>query len=117
MMKKVLGAVSALALMGAAGAALAAQEATGTIETFDEEQMMLILDTGDRFKLGEGVETEGLAEGTPVTVHYEEENGEWVATENRARRGRDGRGGRGRGGGGDRGRGGRGGGRVSLLHP
>jgi opacity protein-like surface antigen len=81
MMKKVLGAVSALALMGAAGVALAAQEATGTIESFDEEQMMLILDTGDRFKLGEGVETEGLAEGAPVTVRYEEENGEWVATE------------------------------------
>lgn len=79
-MKKLLGAVSALALAAGAGTALAVEEATGMIESLDEEQMTLMLDTGQTFSLSEDVAIEGLEAGDEVTVAYEEENGELRAT-------------------------------------
>ena len=78
-MKKLLGAVSAAALLTAGGAALA-EEATGTIESFDREAMTLTLDTGETFTFAEGVSVEGLEAGDEVTVAYEEENGTFRAT-------------------------------------
>lgn len=79
-MKTLLGAVSALALI--AGTAMAAeQKVTGTIESLDEEQMTIMLDTGQSFELTEDLWLEGLAVGDEVTVSYEEENGELRAME------------------------------------
>lgn len=78
-MKRLLGAVSALALLTAGGAALA-NEATGTIESFDHDEMTLVLDSGETFALAEDVSTEGLEEGAQVTVAYEEEDGRFTAT-------------------------------------
>lgn len=78
-MKRLIGAVSALALMSAAGMALA-NEASGKIESMDEEQMTLILDSGQAFTFAEGLSTEGLEEGTEVKVTYEEQDGQLKAT-------------------------------------
>jgi hypothetical protein len=78
-MNRLLGAVSALALLTAGGAVLA-DEATGTIESFDQEAMMLTLDTGETFTLAEDVSIEGLEPGAEVTVAYEEEDGRFTAT-------------------------------------
>jgi Cu/Ag efflux protein CusF len=78
-MKKLIGAVSALALMSAAGMALA-NEATGKIQSVDEEQMTLILDSGETFTFAEGLSIEGLEEGTEVKVAYEEQDGQLKAT-------------------------------------
>lgn len=78
-MKRLLGAVSALALLIAGGAALA-DEATGTIESLDQEEMTLVLDTGETFTLTEDVSIEGLEAGAQVTVAYEEEDGRFMAT-------------------------------------
>ena len=77
--KKLIGAVSALALMSAAGMALA-NEATGKIQSVDEEQMTLILDSGETFTFAEGLSIEGLEEGTEVRVAYEEQDGQLKAT-------------------------------------
>jgi hypothetical protein len=57
-MKKLIGAVSALALMSAAGMALA-NEATGKIQSVDEEQMTLILDSGETFTFAEACRSRG----------------------------------------------------------
>jgi hypothetical protein len=78
-MKRLFGAVSALALLTVGGAALA-EEATGTIESLDHEAMTLTLDTGESFTLAEGVSIEGLEAGAEVTVAYEEEDGRFTAT-------------------------------------
>jgi hypothetical protein len=78
-MKELIGAVSALALMGAAGMALG-NEATGKIQSVDEEQMTLILDSGETFTFAEGLSIEGLEEGTEVEVAYEERDGQLMAT-------------------------------------
>lgn len=78
-MKKLIGAVSALALMSAAGMALA-NEATGKIQSVDEEQMTLIPDSGETFTFAEGLSIEGLEEGTEVRVAYEEQDGQLKAT-------------------------------------
>ena len=78
-MKRLIGAVSALALMSAAGMALA-NEASGKIESLDEEQMTLILDSGQACTFAEGLSIEGLEEGTEVKVAYVEEDGQLKAT-------------------------------------
>jgi Cu/Ag efflux protein CusF len=78
-MKKLIGAVSALALMSAAGMALA-NEATGRIQSVDEEQMTLVHDSGETFTFAEGLSIEGLEEGTEVKVAYEEQDGQLKAT-------------------------------------
>jgi hypothetical protein len=78
-MKKLIGAVSALALMGGAGMALA-DEATGTIQSFDQEEMTLVLDRGETFTLTEDLAIEGLEEGAEVKVAFEEQDGRLVAT-------------------------------------
>lgn len=79
-MRKMIGAVSAVALLVAASGGLAADEATGTIESYDELSGMLVLDTGEAFEVAEGLQMEGLQEGDEVRVTYEDQDGIWVAT-------------------------------------
>ena len=79
-MKKVLATLSTVALLGFAGSALA-EEASGTITSVDPASRMIQLDDGSSFTVSEGVAIESLQPGTEVTVSYEEQNGENVATE------------------------------------
>jgi len=79
-MRKVLATLSTVALLGFAGSALA-EEASGKISTVDPTSRMIQLEDGTSFTVSEGVAIESLQPGTEVTVSYEEQNGENVATE------------------------------------
>lgn len=78
-MKKILGALSALALFAFLASA-SAGEVSGMIESIDQAQGTFVLDEGSTFTLGEGVSMEGLSPGDEVSVSYEEENGKRIAT-------------------------------------
>ncbi len=56
-----------------------ADEAAGKIAAADAGT--LILEDGTTFTLGEGVSMEGLEPGTEVTVSFEEQDGQLIATE------------------------------------
>ena len=78
-MKYLIGPFTAAALLFAVPFA-SAEELNGTIAQVDEAQGIIILDSGDAFRLAEGVSVEGLTPGTEVKVTYEMgENGEKVA--------------------------------------
>ncbi len=77
-MNKFIVPFAALAFLFSAAAAHA-DEAAGTVASVDSET--LILEDGTTFTIGEGVSMEGLAPGTEVTVSFEEQEGEKVATE------------------------------------
>ena len=76
-MKKLATTVAAIAMLGFATVAHAA-ETSGRIAS--AEGGMLILEDGSAFVLAEGVSLDGLQPGTPVTVSYEEKDGQMVAT-------------------------------------
>jgi len=77
-MKKLIAPFAALAFMLSAATAFA-DEAAGKIAAVDAGT--LILEDGTTFTISEGVSTEGLEPGTEVTVSYEEQDGQMVATE------------------------------------
>lgn len=79
-MRKLVGAVSALALFASAGLAVAAEEVTGTVLEIDEMAQTITLEDGATYTAAEGVILEGLEPGEEVTVSFEEEDGENVAT-------------------------------------
>ena len=56
-----------------------ADEAAGKIAAADAGT--LILEDGTTFTLAEGVSMEGLEPGTEVTVSFEEQDGQLIATE------------------------------------
>ncbi len=78
-MKPIIGAVSAIALIASVGMA-AADETTATVEQVDETMRTITLDDGNTYELQEGVNIEGIFPGQEVTVSYEEENGDYVAS-------------------------------------
>ena len=79
-MNKFVAPVAALAF--AFSAALAyADDATGKVASVDAQSQTLILEDGTSFMISEGVSVEGLEPGTEVTVSYEEQDGQKVATE------------------------------------
>ncbi len=62
--------------------AIAQADATGgKIATVDPAAGSITLEDGTTFTIGEGVSMEGLEPGTEVTVSYEEQDGQKVATE------------------------------------
>ena len=79
-MRKTLGAIVALAVIGLANAAFAG-EASGTIVDADMQTRTIRLDDGSTFMIGEGVALESLRPGMEVTVSYEEKDGQNTATE------------------------------------
>lgn len=79
-MRKTLGAIVALALIGLANAAFAG-EASGTIVDTDMQTRTIRLDDGSTYMLSEGVALESLRPGMEVTVSYEEKDGQNTATE------------------------------------
>ena len=68
----------ALSIAPAHGYEAASDEAAGKIAAVDEST--LILEDGATFTVSEGVSVEGLEPGTEVTVSFEEQDGEIVAT-------------------------------------
>lgn len=77
-MNKLIAPFAALAFMFSAATAFA-EEAAGKVASVDAGT--LILEDGQTFTISEGVSTEGLEPGTEVTVSYEEQDGQMVATE------------------------------------
>jgi energy-converting hydrogenase Eha subunit H len=76
-MKKLLGAVSALALFASAGLAMA-EDVTGTLLEIDEMAQTITLEDGTTYTVGEGVILEGFEPGQEVTVSLEEQEGQEV---------------------------------------
>jgi Cu/Ag efflux protein CusF len=79
-MNKFVAPFAALAFMLSAAVAYA-DEASGKVAAVDPASSSLILEDGTTFTIGEGVSMEGLEPGTEVTVSYEEQDGQLVATE------------------------------------
>lgn len=77
-MKSLCAALAALAMMGLSGAALA-DEASGRVMSFDANT--LTLEDGTAFSIAEGVMIDSLQPGEEVTVSYEEQDGQKIATE------------------------------------
>ena len=77
-MKRVLATVAGLAMLGLAGIANAA-DASGKIATVD--QTVIVLEDGTMFTISEGVSVDGLQPGMEVTVSYEDQGGQMVATD------------------------------------
>ena len=76
-MRYVIGAFVALAMLGVAGLASAA-EVTGKLAAMDGNRIML--EDGTIFVLAQGVSAESLTPGTKVVITYEEKDGQMVAT-------------------------------------
>ncbi len=77
-MNKLIAPFAALAFAFSIAAAHA-DEIAGKLAAADSTT--LILEDGTTFTLGEGVSMEGLEPGTEVTVSYEEQDGQLIATE------------------------------------
>jgi Cu/Ag efflux protein CusF len=77
-MNKLVAPFAALAFAFSMAAAHA-DEAAGKIAAADAGT--LILEDGTTFTLAEGVSMEGLEPGTEVTVSFEEQDGQLIATE------------------------------------
>jgi len=56
-----------------------ADEAAGKVAEVDDSTLML--EDGTTFTIAEGVSMEGLEPGTEVTVSFEEQDGQLIATE------------------------------------
>jgi hypothetical protein len=79
-MKKSLVTIAAIATLGFAGVA-SADEASGKIEAMDVQSRTILLDDGNAYIVGEGVAIESLQPGAEVTVSFEEQGGQKVASE------------------------------------
>ena len=58
-----------------------ADETAGKVAAVDPTSGSLILEDGTTFTIAEGVSMEGLEPGTEVTVSFEEQDGQLIATE------------------------------------
>jgi Cu/Ag efflux protein CusF len=77
-MNKLIAPFAALAFAFSIATAHA-DEAAGKVAAVDAGT--LILEDGTTFTISEGVSTEGLEPGTEVTVSFEEQDGQLIATE------------------------------------
>lgn len=79
-MQRILGTLTALTFFAIASFANA-DEVSGRITAMDADSGTILLEDGSMYTLGEGVSIDGLEPGTEVTVSYEEQEGQKVATE------------------------------------
>ncbi len=77
-MNKLVAPFAALAFVFSVAIAQA-DETAGKVAVVDSST--LILEDGTTFTIAEGVSMEGLEPGTEVTVSYEEQDGNLIATE------------------------------------
>lgn len=78
-MRKLLTALSGLALLLAVGIANA-EDAKGIVKEINITEAWVLLEDGTQFALAEGVTMEELKAGDEVTVSYEMKEGKKVAT-------------------------------------
>ena len=79
-MKKLLAAISAAALFAVASPAFA-DEASGKVQSVNQEERTITLEDGTQFRVSEDANIESVMEGDEVTVSYEEADGQKTATE------------------------------------
>ncbi len=79
-MKTFLAMLTGLTMLVMAGVA-SAEDATGKIKAIDTENQQVTLDSGQSFTLSEGMSIEGLKVGDEVTVTYEQQDGQNVASQ------------------------------------
>ncbi len=77
-MNKLVAPFAALAFVFSIAIAQA-DEVAGKVAVVDSST--LILEDGTTFTIGEGMSMEGLEPGTEVTVSYEDQDGQLIATE------------------------------------
>ncbi len=78
-MQKFFAALALAGMLGFSGAALA-EEASGKIQAVDAAAKTLQLEDGTTFMVAEGVAIDQLQPGTEVTVSYEVQGDQNVAT-------------------------------------
>ena len=78
-MRKLLTALSGLALLLAVGIANA-EDAKGVVKEINITEAWVLLEDGTQFVLAEGITMEELKAGDEVTVSYEMKEGKKVAT-------------------------------------
>ena len=74
-MKRLLSAVTALAIVTSAGLAMAAA-ASGTIKSIDTTTRMIVLNDGTKYQADKSVDLSKLKVGEKVTLTFEVKNGE-----------------------------------------
>ena len=79
-MRKLLGAMTAIAMLTLAHGA-SAEEVSGKVQAMDVQSRTILLDDGNAYTLGQGIAIEALQPGTEVKVSYEKKNGQRMATE------------------------------------
>jgi Cu/Ag efflux protein CusF len=70
----------AAALVGAATVANA-ESLTGTVQSFDEAEQVIVIEDGRSFLVRPGLDTTGLEPGTKVTLNVEQVGDQAVVTE------------------------------------
>lgn len=73
-MKKLIGAMTAIAILASAGAALA-DTANGKIKSVDQTTRMIILDNGHSYEAAKTVDISKLKAGELVTLTFSVVNG------------------------------------------
>ena len=79
-MNKLVAPFTALAFVFSVAIAHA-DETAGKVAAVDPTSGSLILEDGTTFTIAEGVSMDGLEPGTEVTVSFEEQDGQLIATE------------------------------------
>ena len=79
-MNKLVAPFAALAFVFSVAIAQA-DETAGKVAAVDPTSGSLILEDGTTFTIAEGVSMDGLEPGTEVTVSFEEQDGQLIATE------------------------------------
>jgi len=79
-MRTFLATITGLSMLALASVASAA-DATGKISAIDSENQQVTLDNGMSFTLSEDASIEGLKVGDEVTVTYEQQEGQNVASQ------------------------------------
>ena len=79
-MNKLVAPLAALAFVFSVAVAQA-EETGGKVAAVDMSTGSLMLEDGTTFIIAEGVSMDGLEPGTEVTVSFEEQDGQLIATE------------------------------------
>jgi len=79
-MNKLVAPLAALAFVFSVAVAQA-EETAGKVAAIDPTSGSLILEDGTAFTIADGVSMDGLEPGTEVTVSFEEQDGQLIATE------------------------------------
>ncbi|MDX1488855.1 MAG: DUF1344 domain-containing protein [Acidiferrobacterales bacterium] len=80
-MRKFITPAIIAAVLATAGAALASEQATGTVKSWDSATHMLIFDNGISYQLPASFKANSFKKGEKVHVSYDMKDGKRMATE------------------------------------